>query len=652
MSQLKPYRTRTHSLRPRSYTPRADDRRLVAEVRRRAAVLVEQTDAELAALMHAVRDRVLAGTSFLDRDIVCSVFSLVCEAARRKLKIQYYDVQLLAGMVLATGSIAEMKTGEGKTLVTALPASLAGLAPGGAHVATVNSYLARRDYETLQGVFRLLGLSVGLLTDDDTPQQKRAAYRQDITYGTGYEFGFDYLRDQLALQTETRLRLGQRFLHQLRGGAAASSSTVQGDLAFAIIDEVDSVLIDEANTPLIISGPTDGITDAAVYQQAKELTAGLRQDLDFVIDRRHKRVILTDEGLERVFAEQPRGILRPWSVYIEQALQVQHLLQKNVDYVVQDAAVKIVDQYTGRIFAERTWRDGLHQAVEAKEGAAITEERRSVARVSRQQFYQQYRFICGMTGTALGHQAELERFYRLPIVTIPLRKACRRQKLATRFFATSEAKLDAVAADILRRSRSGQPILVGTRTIAASLQLSDRLQAMNLGHQVLNGIQDEEEAALVAQAGRAGAVTVATNMAGRGTDIKLTEESRRAGGLHVISLEYHDSARVDRQLEGRTARQGDPGSAQFFVSATDELLSRHDPPLAEAMARAAGASGEAMGDFEHAILQVQRRAEHKSYQQRCRVYQQQQWLDKVLTTVAEPTRKAKHRSPAGEAVTG
>jgi len=592
--------------------------------------------------MQELKRRVAGGESWQSYPVVEETFSLVLEATRRKLHMSYYEVQLLSGIVLATGAIAEMKTGEGKTLVTALPACLGALSDAGVHVATVNSYLAERDFETLLPVYKMLGLSVGLLRDNDTPQDKRAAYQSDITYGTGYEFGFDYLRDQLVLQAETRMPLGQKFLLELKGRLAGVTETVQSKLHFAIIDEVDSVLIDEANTPLVISGPNGAFqSESSVFLQAKSLAEQLVEEKHFEVDRQKRKIELTEDGLDDAFKHTPSSIFRPWSIYVEQALRARLLMQRDVDYVVVDDKVKIVDQYTGRIFDERTWRDGLHQAVEAKECATVTEENRSLARISRQRFYQQYETLSGMTGTAIGHEAEFEEFYKLSVVAVPLRKPCLRTKIRPRFFVDQSAKLEAAAEQIADLHAANRPVLVGTRTIAASLALSQRLRDLHVPHKVLNGVQDEDEAHIVSRAGLEGAVTIATNMAGRGTDIKLSKATRDLGGLFVISLEFHDSVRIDRQLEGRAARQGDPGAAQFFASADDELFKQHAPKLATAIERAAKSSGESKKNFASQVQRLQNKTEQKSFENRRAVYLQQQWLDKLLTTIAEPTQPGK-----------
>ena len=640
VTHIPKYRSPFQRIFPRSYVVGKAERRFVQRVRHAAAGMRELSDAGIAEYVRQQRQKIRSGTSHLDQAVVITVFACVGESVRRTLAIDYYDVQLIAGIVLASGSIAEMKTGEGKTIVTALPAVLFSLLDRGVHVATVNSYLAGRDFALLKPVYERLGLTTGLLADGDAPKRKKLAYDCDITYGTGYEFGFDYLRDQLALQQESGMPAGDLLRRRLRGQPTLSSATVQGKLAFAIIDEVDSVLIDEADTPLVISGPHNGgRADPSLFQRARDVAVELREDEHFVWTRRNQSIELTDAGIEKAFEQQPPSIQRPWSMYIEQALCARLVKLRNVDYIVVNDEVKIVDGYTGRILSERTWRDGLHQAVEAKEGVTVTQENRSLAQISRQQFYQRYEQICGMSGTVCGHERELEHFYRKSVVRIPLRKPCIRKRVRPRFFATTRQKIEAVGESIREFHAQGRPVLVGTRTIAASKELSKALSKLQLPHQLLNGVQHEEEAHIIEQAGQAGAITIATNMAGRGTDIKLSKKSREAGGLHVLSLEFHDSRRIDQQLEGRAGRQGDPGSSQFFASAEDDLFQKHATSLAESIIVDANEVGETKRDFGSGVRKVQAIAEQLHYQHRRKVFEQQQWLNRVLTTIAEPTRE-------------
>ncbi|MCL4112624.1 UNVERIFIED_CONTAM: hypothetical protein GTU68_044010 [Idotea baltica] len=540
------------------------------------------------------------------------------EAVVRTQKKTYYDVQLLAGLVLASGAIAEMQTGEGKTLVTALPAFLHGLTGNGVHVATTNDYLAARDFEELKPAFTLLGLTVGLLEEQGDPVNKLAGYGCDVTWGTGYEYGFDFLKDQLALRRQPKIQDGH---------------------AFAIIDEIDSVLIDEATTPLVLSGSvSDDELSRPVYEFARKVSDTLVADTHFLLDEPKRSTQLTADGWAHIHTDLPANLTalfrRPWSQYVEHALRARYVLKRDVDFVVVDDEVQIVDVNTGRIHSERTWRAGLHQAVETRTGVPITTEKESMARISRQRYFQFYSTMCGMTGTATGNEREMREFYSLPIVTIPLNRPSNRKYLGERFFDSNDSKFRAIADDVQLRSPTGQPILVGTRTIEQSYLLADVLTQRGIKHSVLNGTQDEDEAMIVSKAGLDGTVTIATNMAGRGTDIKLNQSATDAGGLHVIVAEHHDSPRVDRQLVGRSARQGDPGSCQFFSAAEDTLIRVNSEQLADAILRNAGESGECSKDFSSDIARIQAEVEEQGYSQRRRMVDHDHWLEQVLETVA------------------
>lgn len=639
---LRPYQRLTDRLWATAQRPRSEYESLVPRIRSLADEFAALTDEQLAAKCQTLRAQVIQGTPVTALEIVVPCFALVHEAARRATGLVFYDVQLCGGLVLSTGAIADIKTGEGKTLITTLPAALHALSGNGVHVATVNRYLADRDYNTLRPVYELLGFTVGISRERTPPDTKSAAYQCDITYATGYEFGFDYLRDQTRLRAEPRLALGQQFRLGLRGLNKQRARPMQRKHAFVIVDEADSVLIDEANTPLILSGTAPKATDASrTFQAARAVACRLTPAYHFRILSNKRRVSLTDLGLAHVYsaANLPgEGLDRPWSIYLENALTAEHILAKEVDYVVRDDKVLIVDQYTGRIFTDRTWRDGLHQAVEAKESVTLSPENASVARVSRQRYFRLYDNVCGLTGTAVGLEDEFRFFYGLPVVLIPERLPCQRSELPTRYFANWEAKVVAIIADIRARNQRGQPILVGTRTIDESHQISRRLHSLAVSHQVLNGVQDESEADLVARAGQSSAVTIATNMAGRGTDIQLSEQALSRGGLHVVATERQESQRVDRQLVGRAARQGDPGSCQFFVSCEDELLTRHGPALAASIANSCDATGESQTDWSAAVRRIQRSAERLRYESRCELFRQDQWLNEVLSTVAERDR--------------
>ncbi len=590
----------------------------VQEVRRLAEPLPGVSQETLTRRVAELRDRAQGGARFPLSDLLAPTFALVCEAVRRTLAMNFYDVQLLAGRALAEGNIVEMQTGEGKTLVALLPAILHALAGRGVHIMTVNDYLARRDAEGLAPVYECLGLSVGLVGSNSSLAEKRLAYRCDVTYGPGYQFGFDYLQDQLLLGQPQRQSLGTRLGRSLLG-VDDHAQLLQRGLTCAIVDEADSVLLDEATTPLILAEP--GTADSpAVVRQAWETAKLLVAGTDFVLEPAGRQVWLTDRGVARASAGLPaaqRGELaRPWNQYVIQALTARHCLSRDVQYVVRDGSVQLVDTCTGRILADRTWQEGLHQALEAKEGLSMSSPRRAIARISRQRLAGLYTHLCGMTGTAVGSQREFWHVYGLPVVTIPTHRTCRRITAATRFFASAAAKFDAAADSVQELRAAGRPVLVGVRTIADSELLADRLAFRSVPFQLLNGKQDADEAAIVGRAGQRGSITLATNMAGRGTDIRLGPGVAQQGGLHVISLEPHESPRVDRQLAGRAARQGDPGSSQMFVSAEDHLLTTHAPALAERIVAAAQTASETARDFGRPIRKVQQRAERLAADQR------------------------------------
>ncbi len=636
VTTLRQYYRLTDPISARGFKPRRGDRSLVSQINGSFAELSSSTDKEIADKTIALRQRVSDGQSIQSCDLLVATFALVKEAARRTIGLIHYDEQLLAGIALSTGAIAEMQTGEGKTLASTLPAVLHALSGRGVHIATVNAYLAERDFQFLSPLYALLGLTVGYARDGDAPDEKRQAYSCDITYATGYELGFDYLRDQVALRQQRRLPVGRRVRDGLRGRSVASPAVQRGH-AFVIIDEVDSVLIDEANTPLILSAPRNGqLSTHEAYLHADDLAKTLDPDCDYVYQAANDSLKLTELGSRKVHGNMPRAanaLARPWSMYVEQSLRAQLLYERDVHYVIRDDVVQIVDEYTGRIFTERSWRDGLHQAVEAKERVPFSDEKRSIARISRQRYFQMYAQLCGMTGTANGHEREFRQFYGLPVVSMPLRKPNRRERLPTRYFASPHDKWESITEDVARRHRLGQPVLVGTRTIANSRQLASQLTRAGVPFRLLNGVQDEDEAALVAAAGERSAVTIATNMAGRGTDIVPTTASIECGGLHVIAAEHHDSQRIDRQLAGRAARQGDPGSCQFFVSAEDDLLRRHAPQLA-ATINGVDPDGATNQGFDESIKQIQQRAEQTNYEKREKLLRHEIWLDGLRSSVA------------------
>jgi preprotein translocase subunit SecA len=523
------------------------------EIDRYYKSIKEKNDNELAELTDYLKKEVQIGNTDKLR---CQAFALVKEAVRRVLGITMHDVQLIGGWVLADGKIAEMATGEGKTIVSTLPAYWFALQGKGVHVITVNEYLAKRDYEEMGKVFKFLGLSVGLNLSGYSEQDKRAAYQKDITYGICNEFGFDYLRDHLVLQPDRQ---------------------VQRPLAFAIIDEVDSVLIDEARTPLIIAGKTKAAPD--LYYICARFVEGLREGKDYEIDRETKQVMFTETAIHKIeatFMLENLYDLENTSVYhyLLQSLRAKTLMQRDVDYIVSDQQVKIIDAFTGRILEGRNFSDGLHQAIEAKENVPLSEENRTHAVITVQKFFSLYERIAGMTGTIKTEEEEIGSIYGLEVISIPTHKPVVRKDYEDVVFLTKEEKYASIIKEIQERHRVGQPVLVGTTSIQQSEEIAERLKQINLPFQLLNAKKEKEEAEIIAKAGLKGAITIATNMAGRGTDIRLGQGVAELGGLHVIGTERHESRRVDNQLRGRSGRQGDPGSSQFFLSLEDELIER------------------------------------------------------------------------------
>jgi preprotein translocase subunit SecA len=481
-------------------------------------------------------------------------FAVVREAGLRVIGQRHYDVQLIGGMVLHDGRIAEMRTGEGKTLVATLPSYLNALTGQGVHVVTVNDYLARRDSEWMGQIHRFLGLSVGLVVHGLNYGERQLSYASDITYGTNNEFGFDYLRDNMVTRPE---------------------GLVQRELNYAIVDEVDSILIDEARTPLIISGEADKPTE--LYFRVAMVIPRLKAEEDYKVIEKEKVVTLTEQGVSRV--ESMLGVDNLYedihtelAHHVNQALKAYTLFKRDRDYVVKDGEVIIVDEFTGRLMIGRRYSEGLHQAIEAKEGVKIEKESQTLATITFQNYFRMYKKLSGMTGTAMTEEPEFRKIYKLDVVEIPTNKPMIRKDLSDVIYRTEQGKFLAVVESIIERHAQGQPLLVGTVSVEKSEYLSDLLGRRGVPHQVLNAKYHEKEAQIVAQAGQLGTVTIATNMAGRGTDIILGEGVADLGGLHIIGTERHESRRIDNQLRGRAARQGDPGSTQFFISLEDDLM--------------------------------------------------------------------------------
>jgi len=598
------------------------------------------SDEEMRAKTFEFRNRLAAGTA-LD-ELQPEAFALVREAAKRVLKMRHFDVQLIGGLALHQGKIAEMRTGEGKTLVATLPAYLNALGGEGVHVVTVNEYLAQRDAEWMGPIYKFLGLTVGVIKSQQDSTEKRAAYACDITFGTNNEFGFDYLRDNLAFRLEDR---------------------VQRPLAYAIIDEVDSILIDEARTPLIISGPAEESTE--VYQRINALVPRLkRQEVedgpgDFTVDEKGKQVHLTEEGHERVeqLMLESKLLREGESLYdaanvrlmhhLNAALRAHAIYKRDVEYIVRNGEVIIVDEFTGRTMIGRRWSDGLHQAVEAKENVRVREENQTVASITFQNYFRLYKKLAGMTGTADTEAPEFLQIYGLEVVVIPTHRPMIRKDGADFVYLTQQDKFEAIIADIRDCVARTQPVLVGTTSIETSEYLAGLLQKEKIEHNVLNAKQHEREAHVVAQAGRPGTVTIATNMAGRGTDIvlggsleaelhalpaetsdaereqlrtawqKRHEEVVAAGGLHIVGTERHESRRIDNQLRGRSGRQGDPGSSRFYLSMEDNLMRIFgDPARTKRWLQMAGMkSGEVIesGMLTRQIEKAQRKVEAHNF---------------------------------------
>lgn len=559
-------------------------------------------------------------------EYIVESFALVREASRRVLGLFHYDVQLLGGLAICNGTIAEMATGEGKTLVQSLAAFTRSLPGKGVHVATANAYLADRDFEFAKPLFDFLGTSAALLPERVPPAQKRAAYAAEVTYGTGTEFGFDYLRDQVELLKAPPVQLGEDYRAEILGLPRRSGATLcQRGLSFAIIDEIDSVLIDEAATPLVISGGAgDKNPNPGVYRLARQVAEELQVDDDVIIDEKARSITLTDTGVEKIHCENLgipwRHLVRPWRIYAENALRALHLFERDTDYLIDaDQKIVIVDSFTGRVREGSSWKEGLHQAVEAAEGVEVTAESTSVAGISRQRFYRLYEGLGGMTGTASESAGELWRFYQLHVQPIARNKPSQVEPLPVRIFRDLDGKFEAIATDASERQQRGQPVLIGCRTIEESERLSVKLTEMTVPHTLLNAKTVGEESEIISNAGISGAITVATNMAGRGTHISLDDDALREGGLHVIATGFEESSRIDRQLTGRAARQGQHGSYQFFLSGEDELLESRYPAEAEKLA--GGTKSQPFGEVKSSrwltwFEKARRQVEKSRYEQR------------------------------------
>ena len=612
------------------------------------------SDEELQAKTPYFKER-LANGETLD-DILPEAFAVCREAAYRVLGMKHFHVQLIGGIVLHEGNIAEMKTGEGKTLVATLPVYLNALAGKGVHVVTVNDYLAKRDAEWMGQVYKWLGLSVGCVIHDIDNEERKAAYNADITYGTNNEFGFDYLRDNMAIYKEQQM---------------------QRPLNYAIVDEVDSILIDEARTPLIISGM--GEASNMLYYTADKFVrtltkgehvvegdvrfGGIEYDTeDYVVNEKDKTCSLTEQGIEkceRYFKienfSDPENMDINHHVMI--ALKAHAIMNRDIDYIIHEGEIVIVDEFTGRLMFGRRYSDGLHQAIEAKEGIEVRNESKTLATITLQNYFRMYAKLAGMTGTAKTEEEEFTEIYNMQVVVIPTNKPVAREDLEDSVYANQKAKFKAIVEEIVRRHETGQPLLVGTISVEKSEMLSDMLRKRGVAHNVLNAKQHMREAEIIAQAGRYGAVTIATNMAGRGTDIILggvyddPEEQKRehekvleAGGLHIIGTERHESRRIDNQLRGRSGRQGDPGSSQFFVALDDDLMRLFGGEKIQMVMATMGMSDDPLesGLLTKTIENSQKKVEGKNYGIRKYVLQYDDVMNRQRTIIYEERNRVLH----------
>ncbi len=589
--------------------------------------LKSKTDQELAALTPQFKERLALGETL--NDILPEAFALVREAALRTIGQRHFDAQLIGGMVLHQGKIAEMKTGEGKTLSATLPAYLNALSERGVHVVTVNDYLARRDSAWMGEIYSFLGLSVGCILHGLTDQERKDAYAADITYGTNNEFGFDYLRDNMKFDI---------------------SEMVQRDFNFAIVDEVDSILIDEARTPLIISGQAEKSTE--LYAQADRIIPRLKKDADYTVDEKSRSASLTDQGVvtcERIVGVDNLYDPRHLEVlhHIQQALKAHALFKRDVDYIVQNGEVIIVDEFTGRLMPGRRFSEGLHQALEAKEHIKVKNENQTLATITFQNYFRMYNKLSGMTGTADTEAEEFQNIYKLEVMVIPTNRPMIRKDHTDQVYRTEKEKFNAVVNEIKELHQKGQPVLVGTISIEKSEHLSNMLKRQGVKHTVLNAKQHAQEAEIVALAGQKGAVTISTNMAGRGTDIVLGEGVKELGGLHIIGTERHESRRIDNQLRGRSGRQGDPGSSRFYLSLEDDLMRLFGSErVSNIMGRLGMEEGVPIesGIITKAIENAQRRVEGRNFEIRKQLLQ----YDDVLNKQREVIYQQRRSSLSGE----
>ncbi|MFL6058713.1 MAG: preprotein translocase subunit SecA [Rubrobacteraceae bacterium] len=569
------------------------------------------SDGALRAKTDEFRERLSEGET-LD-DILPEAYAVVRETSRRTLGMRPFDVQVMGGIALHQGKIAEMKTGEGKTLAATMPVYLNALSDKGVHIVTVNDYLARRDAGWMGEIYEFLGLKVGLIQDSMGFEERKVAYDSDLTYGTNAQFGFDYLRDNIATSTD---------------------QLVQRELSYAIVDEVDSILIDEARTPLIISGMPESAAD--VYYRFAAIIPRLREGEDYEVDEKKRQIAPTESGVEKV--EKALGVENLYDDvntnlvnHLNQALRAHALFHKDVEYIVSDGQVFIVDEFTGRVLEGRRYSEGLHQAIEAKESVEIREENQTVATITIQNFFRQYDKLSGMTGTAATEADEFMHIYKMEVVSIPTHKDMIRDDREDLVYKTKKAKYGAVIDDLVDRNREGQPVLVGTVSVDVSEHLSGLLKRRGIRHNVLNAKQHEREAEIIAEAGERGAVTIATNMAGRGTDIKLGPGVAELGGLYVLGTERHESRRIDNQLRGRSGRQGDPGESRFYLSFEDDLLRLFGGDRMQGVIDRIGLEDDVpieAGMISNSVRRAQEQVESRNFQIRKRILEYDDVLNK------------------------
>ena len=584
--------------------------------------LTKLSDASLSGKTAEFRQRLADGET-LD-DLLPEAFAVVREASRRVLGMRHFDVQLLGGIALHEGNIAEMRTGEGKTLVATLPVYLNALAGNGVHVVTVNDYLARRDSEWMGRVYGFLGLSVGLIVHGLDFHERRMSYSADVTYGTNNEFGFDYLRDNMVVSAD---------------------QMVQRPLSYAIVDEVDSILVDEARTPLVISGPGERSTDS--YYTLAKVVPKLIPVTDYTVDEKARTVAPTESGVAKV--EKQLNVRNLYDAdnmelnhLLNQALRAYTMMKRDRDYVVKDGEVVIVDEFTGRLMFGRRYSDGLHQSIEAKEGLKVERESQTLASITFQNYFRMYKKLAGMTGTAKTEEQEFRKIYGLNVIVIPTNKPIKREDMPDVIYKTKKAKYNAVINEIVERHATGQPVLVGTTSIVQSEELSAFLKKHGIEHNVLNAKHHDKEAEIVAQAGQKGQVTIATNMAGRGTDIVLGEGVPDLGGLHIVATERHESRRIDNQLRGRSGRQGDPGSSRFFLSLEDDLMRLFGSDNIATVMEKLGMEEDA--PIEHKLItrsieQAQKKVENRNFDMRKYILEYDDVMNQQREVIYDQRRK-------------